>query len=111
MKLSRRGFIAANGALLGTSLLPRSLLAEVEARSAPMPALKGWEEIRRQFRLTPDYLHFSGFYIASHPQPVRAAIESFRDALDANPFLTVENGMFEDEAQNLQKKVRDEVAA
>lgn len=111
MRLSRRGFIAANGALLGTALLPRSLLAEVEARSAPMPALKDWEEIRRQFRLTPDYLHFSGFYIASHPQPVRAAIESFRDALDANPFLTVENGMFESEAQNLQKKVRDEVAA
>jgi len=111
MELTRRGFIAANGALLGTTLLPRGLLAEVQARSAPMPALKDWEEIRRQFRLTPDYLHFSGFYIASHPQPVRAAIESFRDALDANPFLTVENGMFESEGQNLQRKVREDVAA
>src|SRR5689334_20941279 len=74
MELSRRGFIAANGALLGSALLPGRLLAEVEARSAPMPALKDWDEIRNQFRLAPDYLHFSGFFIASHPQPVRAAI-------------------------------------
>jgi isopenicillin-N epimerase len=111
MELTRRGFIAANGALLGTALLPGRLLAELEARSTPMPALKDWEEIRRHFRLTPDYLHFAGFYIASHPQPVRAAIESFRDALDANPFLTVEHGMFESEAQNLQRKVREDVAA
>lgn len=108
--LSRREFIAANAALLGTTALPGRLLAEIEQRSAPMPALKDWDEIRQQFRLTPEYLHFSGFYIASHPQPVRAAIDAFRDALDANPFLTVENGMFEGEAQNLQKKVRDDVA-
>ncbi|MBS0514593.1 MAG: aminotransferase class V-fold PLP-dependent enzyme [Proteobacteria bacterium] len=111
MTLSRREFIATNGALLGAAALPRSLLAEVEARSAPMPALKDWGQIRRQFRLTPEYLHFSGFYIASHPQPVRAAIENFRDVLDANPFLTVENGMFESEAQNLQDKVCVDVAA
>ncbi|WP_018973638.1 aminotransferase class V-fold PLP-dependent enzyme [Rudaea cellulosilytica] len=111
MTLSRREFIAANGALLGAAVLPRSLLAEVEARSAPMPALKDWNQIRRQFRLTPEYLHFSGFYIASHPQVVREAIESFRNALDANPFLTVEHGMFESEAQNLQEKVRVDIAA
>jgi len=111
MDVSRRGFIAANGALLGATVLPRGLLAAVEARTAPMPALKDWDEVRRQFRLAPEYLHFSGFYIASHPQPVRAAIESFRDALDANPFLTVENGMFESETQNLQRKVREDIAA
>ncbi len=110
MNFSRRGFLAVNGAALGASLIPGSLLAAVQARSAPMPSLQNWDEVRRQFRLTPDYLHFAGFYIASHPQPVRKAIESFRDALDANPFLTVEHGMFETDAENLQRKVRQDIA-
>ncbi len=111
MNLSRRGFLAVNGAALGASLIPGGLLAAVQARSAPMPALKDWSEVRRQFRLTPDYMHFAGFYLASHPEPVRAALESFRNALDANPFLTVEHGMFETDAENLQRKVRADIAA
>lgn len=111
MNLSRRGFLAANSAALGASLVPGNLLAAEQASSTPMPSLQTWDDVRRQFRLTPDYLHFAGFYIASHPQPVRAAIESFRDALDANPFLMVERGMFEGEAKNLQHKVREDIAA
>ncbi|MDP9197930.1 MAG: aminotransferase class V-fold PLP-dependent enzyme, partial [Pseudomonadota bacterium] len=40
-----------------------------------------------------DWMHFSQFYIVSHPKPVRDAIERFRDMLDAQPFSTVEHGM------------------
>lgn len=111
MSLSRRGFLAVNGAALGASLVPGGLLAALEARATPMPALQDWDEVRRQFRLTPEYLHFSGFYIASHPAPVRAAIEDLARTLDENPFLTVERGMFEGEATNMQHKVCVDIAA
>ncbi|MBS0367160.1 MAG: aminotransferase class V-fold PLP-dependent enzyme [Proteobacteria bacterium] len=38
-------------------------------------------------------MHLSQFFMVSHPRPVRAAIERFRDQLDANPFATVKRGM------------------
>src|SRR5437868_15188184 len=111
MNTSRRAFLAMNGAALGASLLPRGLLAAVESRSPPMPRLDDWAKVRAQFRLAPDYVHLAGFYIASHPAPVRAAIDAFRQAIDENPFLVVERGMFESQTQNLQRKVREDVAA
>ncbi|MCF2944889.1 aminotransferase class V-fold PLP-dependent enzyme [Paenibacillus tarimensis] len=45
-----------------------------------------WEAIRRQFRLSPDYIHLaSSQFIASHPEPVRLAIEAYRNEIDLNP--------------------------
>ena len=111
MELSRRAFLAANGAAALSAALPVTLLAEVAKRTPAMPKLETWEQVRKQFRLSPEYLHFSGFYIASHPEPVRQAIEGFRNALDENPFLTVERGMFESEEANLQIAVRRDIAA
>jgi len=111
MNLSRRSFLAANGAAIGASLLPGRLLAAVEARTPAVPRLDDWTSVRRQFRLSPQYLHFAGFFIASHPEPVRAAIDGFRLAIDENPFLVVDQGMFESESQNLQSKVCNDVAA
>jgi isopenicillin-N epimerase len=101
MAVSRRSFLALQGAALGAAFVPGRLLAEVVARTEPMPKLGDWNAVRALFRLTPEYRHFAGFFIASHPTPVRQAIEAFRDALDANPFLTVEHGMFGSDAQNL----------
>src|SRR5437870_3695580 len=40
-----------------------------------------------------------------------ACAQAFRTALDDNPFLTVERGMFEGEALNMQRKVREDAAA
>ncbi|MFN2546142.1 MAG: aminotransferase class V-fold PLP-dependent enzyme [Myxococcales bacterium] len=105
---SRRGFLALNSAAV---LLPARLLAAVEARAPAAPRLDDWGKVRAQFRLSPRYIHLAGFYIASHPAPVRDAIEAFRTVLDESPFLTVERGMFEGQAQNVQRKVRDDVAA
>ena|SRR5207245_6648357 len=85
MSTSRRAFLALNSAALGASLLPRGLLGAVESRSPPMPRLDDWAKVRAQFRLAPDYLHLAGFYIASHPAPVRAAIDAFRQAIDETP--------------------------
>ncbi len=111
MTISRRSFLAAQGALVGAAFLPGQLLAAVEASTPAMPPLGDWTRVRRQFRLSPEWLHFAGFYIASHPAPVRDAIEGFRRAIDDNPFLVVERGLFEGEAANLQRRVRVEVAS
>ncbi|GAA0708719.1 aminotransferase class V-fold PLP-dependent enzyme [Dokdonella soli] len=111
MPLSRRSFLAMQGGALGAALLPSGLLAAVQAKTPPLPPLDDWDKVRAQFRLSPDYLHFAGFYLASHPESVRAAVDGFRRALDENPFLIVEHGMFESDAENLQRKVREDIAA
>src|SRR5437763_1352580 len=92
MTLNRRGFLASVG---------WSFFASAAARGeAPKPAaaagaenFSDWSQVRTQFDLSPEWLHFSQFYIVSHPRPVREAIERYRRMLDANPFATVEHGM------------------
>jgi selenocysteine lyase/cysteine desulfurase len=111
MVLSRRAFLAAQGAAAGAFLVPGRLLAAVEASTPSTPKLDDWAKVRSQFRLAPQYLHFAGFFIATHPAPVREAIDAWRKALDENPFLVVEQGLFEDEAKNVQSRVREAAAA
>lgn len=41
--------------------------------------------MRGQFPLAPDLIHLAGFFLASHPTPVRQAIERHRAGLDADP--------------------------
>src|SRR6266571_835631 len=111
MELSRRKFLATSSAAAAAVLAPGRLLAALEAQAPPPPDLSSWPAIRAQFPLARDVLHFSSFYLASHPRPVRYAIEGFRRALDANPYHVVEHGMFESAAENLQLKILDDVAA
>jgi isopenicillin-N epimerase len=111
MQCNRRNFLAAQGAALGAALLPQSPLAATQSHSAPSPRFDDWTEVRRQFRLSPDYLHFSSFFLASHPEPVRAAIDEYRRAIDDNPVLIVEHGLFASEAENLQHRVSADAAA
>lgn len=109
MQITRRGFVAAPAAL-SAALLPGSLLAAVEAATPPMPDLSSWDGVRAQFALDPAWMHFASFFIASHPAPVQAAIEGYRRAIDANPFATVEHGMFSEGADNLHVQVQAAVA-
>lgn len=102
---SRRAFLTAQATLLGAAAAPGGLLAALAAHTPALPDVGDWDAVRRLFRLDPAYLHLSGFFIASHPEPVRQAIEAFRHALDANPLLTVEHGMFGTDARNLEMKV------
>ncbi len=118
MPVSRRSFLAAQGLAATATMLPTSLLAAVRAEASTAAAagpaaakLDDWASVRAQFRLAPDYLNFSSFFIASHPEPVRRAIEHFRDAIDRNPFLAVEHGMFGPPEENLPLKVRQDIAA
>jgi selenocysteine lyase/cysteine desulfurase len=118
MGFTRRQFLWGSG-LTATSLgLGRGAWAG--AAAAATPAAKAaaaappatlelrpddWASVRAQFNLAPGYAHLSSFYIASHPAPVRAAIETYRRALDENPFNYVEGHMFEEEADMLWRAV------
>jgi isopenicillin-N epimerase len=114
MPISRREFLVNVGATAGWSLAAGALagcqtMAGPAVAAEPAPANDGldltdWASVRAQFDLSPEYLHLSQFYIVSHPRPVRHAIARYREALDRNPFMTVERGMFESEAENLPRR-------
>jgi len=106
MDISRRRFLAGGGSLAIATMVPGAFAATLEKHAPPMADFTRWSDVKAQFRLAPDRLHFASFYFASHPKPVRDAIDTFRATLDANPFLTVEHGMFESETENLQGDVR-----
>ncbi len=56
------------------------------ARAASDPVdLSDWEAVRARFDASYDTAHMAGMLLASHPQRVREAIESYRQSLDANP--------------------------
>jgi isopenicillin-N epimerase len=59
-------------------------------QAAAAPALDEWARVRAEFSVSPEYVHLAGFLLASHPRPVREAIERHRKALDDNPALYVE---------------------
>lgn len=107
---TRRQFLAAPLALAATTVSARLLAAVVEQTPA-IPDVSDWNRVRAQFELDPAWMHFASFFIASHPAPVRAAIDGFRRAIDRNPFATVEHGMFGPEEDNLPLRVQQEVAA
>lgn len=44
-----------------------------------------WDEVRAQFNLVRDQIDLSALFIASHPKPVREAIERYRATLDESP--------------------------
>jgi isopenicillin-N epimerase len=106
MPLTRRAFLGAAAvstastvaALSATSARSDEALDACEPPLAPtggLPAAAAdWGWVRQQFDLDPAWMHFSSFFLASHPRPVRDAIASMRAAIDANPFDVVEHGMF-----------------
>ena len=109
--ISRRQFLTgATTAAAAVAFHPDRLLAALEKRAAPLPDLSSWATVKAQFPLAKDHLHFASFYLASHPRPVRAAIEDFRQEIDASPFLTVEHKMFSEGPGNLQLKIRADMA-
>jgi selenocysteine lyase/cysteine desulfurase len=84
--MDRRSFLVRSGlalstALLSTELLPPATAFAVAASQAP----PDWQSVRDQFPLSRDLIHLAGFFLASHPTPVREAIERHRTGLDADP--------------------------
>ncbi|MEG8233421.1 aminotransferase class V-fold PLP-dependent enzyme [Pseudomonas orientalis] len=82
----RRTFLKQAGVLaaslpLGNTLIPQALAA---ATNDP------WTGLKQLFNQDPDYLHFSNFLVASHPRPVREAIERYSAQIDRNPGLAMD---------------------
>ncbi len=98
-RFRRRDLLVRGGAVLGASSVmgaagyaaAKELAEEPEPAAAPQPAegpdddVSTWEGVRRQFVHEPDKVHLTSFLLASHPAPVRRAIEAHRKGLDANP--------------------------
>jgi selenocysteine lyase/cysteine desulfurase len=93
MTLNRRDFVSSVGWSFLAGAAAARAAASKTAVTAAAESHSGWAQVRAQFDLSPEWLHFSQFYIVSHPRPVREAIERYRQMLDANPFHTVEHGM------------------
>jgi selenocysteine lyase/cysteine desulfurase len=120
MSLNRRDFVASVGlSFVGATAAARAA-ANAPAAAPAAPAVNAgsdWAAVKAQFdRLSPDWLHFSQFYIVSHPKPVRESIEHFRNLLDDNPFITTEHGMgfdgfFGEDVRELPYPVRVQHAA
>lgn len=81
----RRDFLVLTGHVLGAAAASALRSAEVFANKEASSAALSWDEVRSNFNLAPDLIHMSGFFLASHPSPVREAIEQHRRAFDANP--------------------------
>ena len=91
--LNRRDFVATVGLSLVAGASSRAAAANEPVAVPAIDSSSDWASVRAQFDLAPDWMHFSQFYIVSHPKPVRDAIERFRSMLDTQPFATVEHGM------------------
>jgi isopenicillin-N epimerase len=89
--VSRRDFLARGAVGLAAGVT--SVSCRAHETDLPVPRSLSsvlhdphdWQEIRDQFSLSPDFIHMSALYVASHPRPVREAIETYRRELDMNP--------------------------
>src|SRR5205823_12767054 len=107
MSITRRQFLTNVGLSLAASALVSARgMSMGEDRQPASNALDDWSAVRNQFNLSREYIHLATFALASHPRPVREAIEKYRRALDENPFLVLERGLWGTDAENLPRKVR-----
>ena len=80
--MNRRQLLVRTGLALAAAGLTD--LEQVGAAPHADTAL-GWDDVRGQFRLSRGLIHMGGLYLASHPGPVRRAIDRHRRGLDADP--------------------------
>lgn len=90
MIISRRRFFNSIGLAGGAVLLAhfscaRRPVEPAEKKPKMIIYQEDWEKVRRQFDLNWNYVHMSCFLLASHPKPVKQAIERHRQGLDENP--------------------------
>ncbi len=87
--MTRRDFLVRTGfavaGLLAADSPSLRALAGSAMGAASLAPMESWDAVRDQFPLSRDFIHMSCFFLASHPTPVRAAIERHRRGLDDNP--------------------------
>ncbi len=73
--------------------------ASAPSTSSAALDLTTWGGVRAAFDgLAPHLVHMAGFFLASHPRPVREAIEAHRRGLDESPLTYIEHNV--DRAEN-----------
>ncbi|MBX3303412.1 MAG: aminotransferase class V-fold PLP-dependent enzyme [Nitrospira sp.] len=83
--IGRRGFLVRTGLALSAATLAEACSRTLASQQAPQNTFTNWENLRAQFPLSPRLIHLAAFFLASHPTPVREAIERHRAGLDADP--------------------------
>lgn len=105
--MDRRKFlagVAAGGA--AAAVLPTSASARKHLVSAQLPNRSTpWAAVKQQFDIKPGIVQMSAFYLASHPRPVRDAIERHRRGLDQDAHTYID-----DNVTRLELAVREEAA-
>ncbi|HEV8381713.1 MAG TPA: aminotransferase class V-fold PLP-dependent enzyme [Gemmatimonadales bacterium] len=96
MTLPRRQLLKTLAAAALFPAMPR--VAPRRPWERPLRAPTGqpdWLAVRDLFPLAPDWTHLSSFLFVSHPKPVAAAIDHFRNKLDSDA-LWIERAAFSD---------------
>ena len=83
--IDRRGFLVRSGMAIGAAVLAAEVPIPKAFGNPPPLTLDSWQAVRAQFELSRDFIHLAGFFLASHPTPVRAAIERHRRGLEVDP--------------------------
>jgi isopenicillin-N epimerase len=103
--MNRRSFMVRTGTMLGTGavagVMPFPLIAVDTSNDRALSELSDWDTVRAQFNLAPKKINMSCYWQASHPKPVRDAIEQHRRGLDECP-----SEYYEDNAPRLEASVR-----
>lgn len=94
MPLSRRAFLHSTAAGTGAAFLPTRGRGGRAGRPGAAVDHGDWDAVRELFDLEPDVVHAALFFLATHPRPVREAVEEHRKRLDANPLDAVHAGAF-----------------
>jgi isopenicillin-N epimerase len=105
MSVTRRNFLVGSSLTVAAGALTPLLSGAEPPKTASPARYDDWASVRREFDLSPDYIHLGLFYLTSHPRPVREAIEKYRRQLDSNPFVTVEASLFESAEKNLPLQI------
>ncbi|HEY7001695.1 MAG TPA: aminotransferase class V-fold PLP-dependent enzyme [Candidatus Udaeobacter sp.] len=109
--LTRRNFLISGSMSLAAGAFSPLLVQAEKAKPSAPADLKDWQSVRGEFALAPDYIHLALFFLASHPRPVRQAIEQYREKIDANPLLTVDTALFEQSNENVPLQVCQAIAS
>ncbi|WP_369058964.1 aminotransferase class V-fold PLP-dependent enzyme [Caulobacter sp. 73W] len=91
MSVARRDFLFGAGVAMAAGAAVAQETAAPAAASTPPAAGPDWTAVRGQFQTAPDQINMSAMLIATHPKPVRAAIDQFRRELDWRPVTYLED--------------------
>ena len=83
--IGRRGFLVRTGLTLSAAVLAGAYDRAFADQQHLQNKFSNWDDLRAQFRLSPQLIHLAAFFLASHPTTVREAIERHRAGLDADP--------------------------